>query len=574
MVRLLKYLKGHTLESILAPLFKMLEAGLDLIVPLIMADVINRGIALGDRDFIIGRCLLMVAIGLAGLACSITAQYFAARAAVRSCASLRRSLFDKIQTLDYLQSDRLGASTLITRMTSDINQVQSGLNLFLRLFLRSPFVVFGSLVMAFTIDVKAASIFALSIPVLAVVVFVIMLATIPMYKRVQSGLDELTGITRENLTGVRVVRAFGREKGEQARFDSSNERFNRRQLSVGRISALMNPLTYVIVNIAIAAILITGATEINAGTLTAGAVIALVNYMSQILIELVKLANLIIQLTRAAACAERVESALSCSPEMQYGTLEADASAAEAVRFDDVGLSYVQGAGESLSDISFVALRGETIGIIGGTGSGKSSLAGLIPRFYDATRGSISIFQKDIRDYSKEAVRSMCIMNTQQARLFSGTVRGNLLWGFPAADDSELWSALSLAKAEDFVRAKPQGLDEPIEQGGRNLSGGQRQRLAIARALLAHAPIIILDDSLSALDYATDAALREGLRTLRDSTVFIVSQRISSVMSADRILVLDDGRLVGNGTHESLLKSCAVYRDIFESQLGASGVRE
>ena len=296
--------------------------------------------------------------------------------------------------------------------------------------------------------------------------------------------------------------------------------------------------------------------------------------MSQILIELVKLANLIIQLTRAAACAERVESALSCSPEMQYGTLEADASAAEAVRFDDVGLSYVQGAGESLSDISFVALRGETIGIIGGTGSGKSSLAGLIPRFYDATRGSLSIFQKDIRDYSKEAVRSMCIMNTQQARLFSGTVRGNLLWGFPAADDSELWSALSLAKAEDFVRAKPQGLDEPIEQGGRNLSGGQRQRLAIARALLAHAPIIILDDSLSALDYATDAALREGLRTLRDSTVFIVSQRISSVMSADRILVLDDGRLVGNGTHESLLKSCAVYRDIFESQLGASGVRE
>lgn len=572
---MMKYLKGYGRESVTAPLFKMLEALFDLFVPLVMADIINNGIASGNAVYIWQRCGLLVALGFIGLACSITAQYFASKAAVGYAASLRHALMEHIQQLGFSELDRLGGSTLITRMTSDINQVQSGLNLFLRLFMRSPFVVIGGMIMAFVVNSRAAIIFVVTIPVLAVVVFGIMLLTMPMYKRVQSNLDGVTGLTRENLSGVRVVRAFNMEKSETERFNKSNALLLQMQLRVGRISALMNPLTYAIVNIAIIAILNTGAVQINVGTMLSGDVIALVSYMTQILVELVKLANLIIQVTKAMACAGRVNAVLNTQPEMQFSDKPVQqVSDAPAVRFDHVSLRYAGAGSESLSDISFEAAVGQTIGVIGGTGSGKSSLVNMIPRFYDATGGCVELFGNKISDYTRDQVRGDVGIVMQRAQLFSGTIRSNLLWGNSGATDDELWKALKTAQAAEFVRGKARGLDDVVEQGGRNLSGGQRQRLTIARALVRQPHILILDDSASALDYATDAALRRALKALPgDMTVFIVSQRTSSLMHADKILVLDDGALVGSGTHDELMHTCAVYREIYESQYGKEGDR-
>ncbi|MCI2046269.1 MAG: ABC transporter ATP-binding protein/permease [Faecalibacterium sp.] len=572
---LLTYLKDYKKESILAPLFKMLEALFDLFVPIVMANIINVGIARADTPYILQRCGLLILLALVGLACSITAQYYAARAAVGCATGLRHALFAHIESLGFSEMDTLGTSTLITRMTSDVNQVQSGVNLFLRLFLRSPFIVFGAMIMAFTIDGKAALIFVVAIPVLAVIVFGVMLWTMPLYKKVQSRLDTVLGITRENLSGVRVVRAFNKENAEVTRFEGANTVLTDTQLHVGRISALMNPLTYLVINLAILALLRTGAVEVNAGGLLAGDVIALISYMSQILVELVKLANLIIQVTKALACAGRVQSILDTKPTMQFAeSIPAAGDAAEAVRFTHVGLQYVGAGAESLTDISFCARRGETIGVIGGTGSGKSSLVSLIPRFYDATAGTVAIFGRPVTAWPKEALRSRIGTVLQKAQLFRGTVRSNLQWGNAAATDEELWAALETAQAADFVRAKPKGLDEPIEQGGRNLSGGQKQRLTIARALVAKPDILILDDSASALDFATDAALRKALAALPGQiTVFIVSQRASSLQHADQILVLDDGHLVGCGTHAALLQSCAAYQEIYESQFKKGGDR-
>jgi ATP-binding cassette subfamily B multidrug efflux pump len=578
---LLAYLRHYKKESILAPLFKMLEALFDLFVPIVMADIINTGIETGDTRYILQRCGLLVLLAVVGLACSITAQYYAARAAVGCCTELRHALFSHIQSLGFSEKDSLGTSTLITRMTSDINQVQSGVNLFLRLFLRSPFIVFGAMIMAFTINVRAAVIFVVAIPALSVIVFGVMLWTMPLYKKVQSRLDTVLGITRENLSGVRVVRAFNKEQSEVSRFEAANTALTGLSLHVGRISALMNPLTYLIVNLAILAILHTGAVQVNTGVLLAGDVIALISYMSQILVELVKLANLIVQVTKAIACAARVQAVLDIRPTMQFPSEEASGAASaapdsekEAVRFDQVGLRYAGAGGESLSDISFCALRGQTIGVIGGTGSGKSSLVSLIPRFYDATAGQVSVLGRPVQAWPKEALRRRVGIVLQKAQLFSGTIRSNLLWGNENATDDELWAALETAQAADFVRAKPKGLDEPVEQGGRNLSGGQKQRLTIARALVPQPDILILDDSASALDFATDAALRKALAALPDDkTVFIVSQRASSLQHADQILVLDDGRLVGCGTHAGLLESCETYREIYESQFKKGGDR-
>ena len=572
---MMKYLKGYGKESVIAPLFKMLEALFDLFVPLVMADIINTGIASGDSAYIWQRCGLLVLLGIIGLTCSITAQYFASKAAVGYATSLRHALMDHIQRLGFSEIDRLGGITLITRMTSDINQVQSGLNLFLRLFMRSPFVVIGGMIMAFVVNAQAAMIFVIAIPVLAVVVFGIMLLTMPMYKRVQSNLDSVTGLTRENLSGVRVVRAFNMENAEVSRFKLADGILRQMQLRVGRISALMNPLTYAIVNIAIIAILNTGAVQINAGTMQSGDVIALVSYMTQILVELVKLANLIIQVTKAMACAGRVNAVLNTEPEMKVPANPAQPVAgADAVSFNHVSLRYAQAGADSLSDISFSARPGQTIGVIGGTGSGKSSLVSLIPRFYDATGGNVELFGHPVSDYAREQVRGDVGIVMQRAQLFSGTIRSNLLWGNPNATDDELWQALETAQAAEFVRGKEDGLDEKVDQGGRNLSGGQRQRLTIARALVKKPRILILDDSASALDYATDAALRKALKALPgDMTVFIVSQRTSSLMHADKILVLDDGQLVGSGTHKELMQSCGVYREIYESQYGKDGDR-
>ena len=572
---MMKYLKGYGKESVIAPLFKMLEALFDLFVPLVMADIINTGIASGDSAYIWQRCGLLVLLGIIGLTCSITAQYFASKAAVGYATSLRHALMDHIQRLGFSEIDRLGGSTLITRMTSDINQVQSGLNLFLRLFMRSPFVVIGGMIMAFVVNAQAAMIFVIAIPVLAVVVFGIMLLTMPMYKRVQSNLDSVTGLTRENLSGVRVVRAFNMENAEVSRFKLADGILRQMQLRVGRISALMNPLTYAIVNIAIIAILNTGAVQINAGTMQSGDVIALVSYMTQILVELVKLANLIIQVTKAMACAGRVNAVLNTEPEMKFPANPAQPVAgADAVSFNHVSLRYAQAGADSLSDISFSARPGQTIGVIGGTGSGKSSLVSLIPRFYDATGGNVELFGHPVSDYAREQVRGDVGIVMQRAQLFSGTIRSNLLWGNPNATDDELWQALETAQAAEFVRGKEDGLDEKVDQGGRNLSGGQRQRLTIARALVKKPRILILDDSASALDYATDAALRKALKALPgDMTVFIVSQRTSSLMHADKILVLDDGQLVGSGTHKELMQSCGVYRETYESQYGKDGDR-
>ena len=574
---MLRYLDGYRRETVIAPLFKMLEALFDLFVPLVMADIIDHGIAAGDTRYILLRCGLLVLLGSVGLLCSVTAQYFSAKAAVGYASSLRHALFSHIQSLSFSSLDQLGVSTLITRMTSDVNQVQNGLNLFLRLFLRSPFVVFGSLVMAFFIDGRAALIFALTIPLLSVVVFGIMRLTMPMYQRAQAGLDRVLSITRENLSGARVVRAFHKEAAETERFREANAGLARMQLRVGRLSALMNPLTYAIVNLAIVALLQTGAVNIDAGSLRQGDLIALVNYMGQVLIELVKLANLIIQVSRALASAKRIGAVLAAPAGMQFpaenrAPRPAAPGAQIAVRFSHVCLTYAGAGAESLSDISFLARRGETIGVIGGTGSGKTSLVSLIPRFYDASSGTVEVFGQPVTDYDRQTLRSRIGLVMQKTRLFSGTIRDNLRYGDAAADDAALWEALSTAQAAEFVRAKPRGLDEMVEQNGRNLSGGQRQRLAIARALVRRPDILILDDSASALDFATDAALRQAIAGLSgDMTVFIVSQRTASLMQADRILVLDDGQLVGNGTHGELLKTCAVYREIHESQFQRGG---
>lgn len=588
---LLENLKHYKKECILAPLFKMLEAFFDLFVPIVVADIINVGIGNRDNLYIIQRCGILVLLAVIGITCSFTAQFFAARASVGCAAGLRHMLFSHIQTLGYSEIDTMGTSTLITRMTSDINQVQNGVNMFLRLFLRSPFIVFGAMIMAFTINVKIALVFLIAIPVLSVIIFGIMRITSPMYKMIQGRLDGVLGITRENLTGVRVVRAFGKENAEVERFETANGRLNDLQLHVGHISGLMNPLTYVVVNLGIIAILNMGAASIENGVLLSGDVIALVNYMSQILVELVKLANTVVLLSKALASLNRVKGVLETEPSMKF-TRENEASSieessrksqengktaskkknaegnfGEAVAFRNVCLTYKGAGEESLTGISFCAEKGQTIGVIGGTGSGKSSLVNLIPRFYDVTSGEVRIMGRPIQEWGREELRTSIGVVMQKAQLFAGTIRSNLLWGNPDATDEQLWKALKLAQAEEFVRSKPLGLDEPVEQGGRNFSGGQKQRLTIARALVSEPKILILDDSASALDFATDAALRKAIGTFPgEITVFIVSQRASSLKHADQILVLEDGEIADKGTHEELLKRCDVYREIYESQ--------
>lgn len=574
MKKLLVFLKDYKKETVLAPLFKMLEAGFELFVPLVMAAVIDRGIAQSDIPYVLKMGGVLVLLGLIGLTCSITAQYFAAKAAVGVSAKIKHALFKHIQELSFSEMDTLGTSTMITRMTSDANQVQNGVNMVLRLFLRSPFIVFGAMVMAFTIDVKAALIFVVTIPLLSIVVFGIMMITMPLYKKVQAGLDRVLGKTRENLTGVRVIRAFHKEEQETAEFEQSNSTLTHMQLFVGKISALTNPITYIIVNAATVALIYTGAVRVDTGYITQGEVVALVNYMSQILIELVKLANLIITITKALACANRIQSVFELQSSMEWetdgkkdGLWNAEGTSPYAVEFDHVGLTY-QGAGaESLSDIDFKVEKGQTIGIIGGTGSGKSSLVHLIPRFYDATRGSVRIDGKNVKDYGMEELRDKIGMVMQKAVLFQGTVRENLCWGKPNATTEEMNRALEISQAREFVDAKPKGLEEPIAQGGKNLSGGQRQRLTIARAVVKQPEILILDDSASALDYATDARLRKAIREMGErTTVFIVSQRTSSIQYADQIIVLEDGRIAGLGTHDELLQSCEVYQEIHYSQ--------
>lgn len=566
MKKLLVYLKGYEKETVLAPLFKMLEALFELFVPLVMAAVIDVGIGGHDRGYVIRMCLVLIALGVIGLACSITAQYFAAKAATGFSTVLRRELFAHIQSLSYTEMDNLGTSTLITRMTSDINQVQSGVNLVLRLFLRSPFIVFGAMIMAFTVDVKAAMIFVVAIPMLSVVVFGIMIWTMPLYRRVQGALDKVLGLTRENLTGVRVIRAFCLEEQEQTHFREKNERLTDMQKFVGKISGLMNPLTYIIVNGAVVVLLYTGAIRVDQGIITTGAVVALVNYMNQILVELVKLANLIINITKSVACGNRIQSVLEIPYSMKNGS-DTNLARADEVVFDHVGLTYAQAGTESLTDIDFSAKAGQTIGIIGGTGSGKSSLVNLIPRFYDATAGAVKINGKNVKDFDLETLRKMVGIVPQKAVLFKGTIEDNLRWGKKDATEEELWEALETAQAAEFVRERADGLQAKIDQGGKNLSGGQRQRLTIARALVGHPGILILDDSASALDFATDAALRKALREMKGNPiVFIVSQRTSSIRHADQIIVLDDGMVAGIGTHQELLENCPVYQEIHYSQ--------
>lgn len=566
MKKLLVYLKGYEKETVLAPLFKMLEALFELFVPLVMAAVIDVGIGGHDRGYVIRMCLVLIALGVIGLACSITAQYFAAKAATGFSTVLRRELFAHIQSLSYTEMDNLGTSTLITRMTSDINQVQSGVNLVLRLFLRSPFIVFGAMVMAFTVDVKAAMIFVVAIPMLSVVVFGIMIWTMPLYRRVQGALDKVLGLTRENLTGVRVIRAFCLEEQEQTHFREKNECLTDMQKFVGKISGLMNPLTYIIVNGAVVVLLYTGAIRVDQGIITTGAVVALVNYMNQILVELVKLANLIINITKSVACGNRIQSVLEIPSSMKNGS-DTNLARADEVVFDHVGLTYAQAGTESLTDIDFSAKAGQTIGIIGGTGSGKSSLVNLIPRFYDATAGAVKINGKNVKDFDLETLRKMVGIVPQKAVLFKGTIEDNLRWGKKDATEEELWEALETAQAAEFVRERADGLQAKIDQGGKNLSGGQRQRLTIARALVGHPGILILDDSASALDFATDAALRKALREMKGNPiVFIVSQRTSSIRHADQIIVLDDGMVAGIGTHQELLENCPVYQEIHYSQ--------
>ena len=570
---LLVHLKNYKKESVCAPLFKMLEALFELFVPLVMAAVIDVGIAQKDRPYIIKMCFVLVALGLIGLVCSITAQYFAAKAASGFGTGVRHALFEHIQKFTFSEMDTIGSSTLITRMTSDINQVQSGVNLVLRLFLRSPFIVFGAMIMAFTVDVKAALIFVVTIPVLSVIVFGIMLITMPLYKKVQADLDNVLLMTRENLTGVRVIRAFNKEKDERRRFEEGNQILTDAQKFVGRISGLMNPLTYAVVNGAIIVLIYAGAIRVNVGDLSQGEVVALLNYMSQILVELVKLANLIITVTKAIACGNRIGAVLKIRPDMESGNLKwADAEKngkrfAPAVEFDQVCLRYQGAAADSLSGISFRAERGQTIGIIGGTGSGKSSLVNMIPRFYDAASGTVRIFGRDIREYEIEDLRAHVGMVLQKAVLFKGTIAENIRWGKEDATEEEIREALEISQAKEFVDTREGGTDFMIEQGGRNLSGGQKQRLTIARALVRKPEILILDDSASALDFATDAKLRGAIRGMKENpTVFIVSQRASSIQYADQIIVLDDGQMAGIGTHDELLENCPAYQEIYYSQ--------
>lgn len=569
MKKLLVYLRDYKKECIFAPLFKLLEASFELIVPLVMAAIIDHGIAVSDRPYIFKMGGVLVLLALIGLTCSITAQYFAAKAAVGVATKLRHSLFSHIGTLSFSEMDTIGSSTLITRITSDINQVQSGVNMVLRLFLRSPFIVFGAMIMAFTVNVKAALVFVVAIPLLSVVVFSVMLASIPLFKKVQSGLDRVLGHTRENLEGARVIRAFNKEADEAKEFDASNDFLTNMQMVVGRISTLMNPLTYIIINCAILAVIWIGGKEVFGGIITQGEVVALVNYMSQILVELVKLANLIILINKAIACGNRIEEVLETKSTIENNP-NADTKRAvgdNAVTFSHVSMSYASTSEEALTDIDFTAKRGETIGIIGGTGSGKSSVVNLIPRFYDVSKGSVSIDGKDVRDYDLTELRDKIGVVMQKAVLFQGTIAENLRWGKPDATDEELWKAIEVAQATDVVEGKEGKLDYMIEQGGRNLSGGQKQRLTIARAVVKNPDILILDDSASALDFATDARLRAALRNLKgNKTIFIVSQRTSSIQFADKIIVMDDGQVAGIGTHEQLLENCEIYREIYESQ--------
>lgn len=575
MKRLLKYLKGYEKETILAPLFKMLEATFELIVPLVVAGIVDVGIKNRDTAYIWRACILMVALGLIGLVCSLTAQYFSARAAMGFSTGLRRDMFSHIGKLSYKELDRLGTPTLITRITSDINQAQAGVNLVLRLFLRSPFIVAGAVVMAFTINVKVAVIFVVAVPLISVVLYAIMKWTVPIYKRVQSSLDKISLLTRENHVGVRVVRAFGRQKEETAAFSETNNEYTKIQIAAGKISALLNPATCVIMNFAVMGILWLGGREVNSGNLTQGDVVALVNYMSQILIALVALANLIVAVTKALASAGRINEVFDTLPGLtDEGTKEqASEAGAPAVEFSDVTFTYEDAKAPSLSHISFQVMPGETVGIIGGTGCGKSTLVNLIGRFYDVQEGEVRVNGNSVKNYPFSQLRRKVGMVPQQAVLFKGTIQENMRWGKEDASEKEIFHALSVAQAEEFVRKKPKGLNTMISQGGTNLSGGQRQRLTIARALVGNPEILILDDSASALDFATDAALRRAIKKeTGEMTVFLVSQRASSVRQADKILVLDDGELAGVGTHEQLFKSCQVYREICLSQLSEEEV--
>lgn len=580
MKKLLVFLKDYKKETVLAPLFKMLEASFELLVPLVVQMIVDVGIRNGDRGYVGRMCLVMILLGIIGLVSSITAQYFSAKAAVGFATKLRHTLFGHLQKLSYAQMDHLGTSTMITRMTSDINQVQNGVNMVLRLFLRSPFIVLGAMVMAFTIDVQAALVFVVVIPLLSVVVFGIMLISIPLYKKVQSGLDGLLGVTRGNLTGVRVLRAFHKEEEEIAAFSESNENLTGMQMFVGRISAVMNPVTYVVINGGLIALLWVGAIKVDGGILTQGAVLALVNYMSQILVELVKLANLIITINKALACANRIGSVLEIEPDMadaldgngkndKNGAGESGADT-PIVEFDHVSLTYPGAGAESLTDVDFRVMRGQTIGVIGGTGAGKSSLVNLIPRFYEATAGSVKVDGIPVEQYALETLRNKIGVVPQKAVLFKGTIRENLMMGAAAGQqvtEADLRQALEISQSAEFVDNKPEGLETPVSQGGKNLSGGQKQRLTIARALVRQPEILILDDSASALDYATDLKLRRAIHGMEKApAVFIVSQRASSILSADCIIVLDDGEVAGMGRHEELLASCETYQEIYYSQ--------
>lgn len=567
MRKLLRFLKDYKKESILSPLFKLLEASFELFVPLVMAAIIDTGIGNKDGGFILKMCGILILLALVGLTCSITAQYFAAKAAVGFATKVRHALFDHIQKLSYTEMDTAGTDTMITRMTSDINQAQSGVNMVLRLFLRSPFIVFGAMIMAFTIDVKAALIFVVTIPVLSVVVFGIMIITIPLFRRVQASLDKVLGVTRENLTGSRVIRAFNKEQEEIADFDESNEKLTDVQLFVGKISALMNPLTYIIINVALVILIWTGAIQVNIGKISQGEVVALVNYMSQILVELVKLANLIITVTKAIACGNRVQSIFEMETSLVDGNGSKKEDTGYTVEFRNVSMRYKGAGADTLTGIDFKAKPGDTIGIIGGTGSGKSSVVNLIPRFYDVTEGQVMVDGMDVREYKITDLRDKIGIVPQKAVLFAGTVRSNLAWGKEDATEEEMQQALSVAQAAEVVDKKDGKLDAEVEQGGKNFSGGQKQRLTIARALVKQPEILIMDDSSSALDYATDAKLRQAIHNMPNRpTVFIVSQRAASIMYADKIIVLDDGTVAGAGTHEELLKDCSVYQEIYYSQ--------
>lgn len=575
MKSLLKYLKDYKKETVLAPFFKMLEALFELFVPLVMAAIIDTGIAGNDKPYIFQMSGILIALGLIGLVCSITAQYFSAKAACGCAAKLKNALFEKMQAMTFTEMDHVGASTMINRMTTDVNQVQTGINMVLRLFLRSPFIVFGAMIMAFTVNAKAALVFVVVIPVLSVIVFGIMLVTIPLYKNVQGQLDNVLEKTRENLAGIRVIRAFGKEEEEIREFEARNNALTRFQQYVGKISALMNPVTYVVINIAIAVLIYVGAIQVNVGILTQGAVVALYNYMSQILVELIKLANLIITMTKSAASAQRIETIFKVSKGKKEIEILPEGNTEAKVVFDHVTLAYENAGENTLTDIDFIVNSGDTIGIIGGTGSGKTSLVHLIPGFYPVKQGAVYVDGKNVRSYEEGELRDKIGIVMQKAVLFKGTIRENMLWGNENATDEEIIQAIETAQGKDILEKKENGLDEEIEQGGRNLSGGQKQRLCIARALVRKPEILILDDSASALDYATDAALRKSLKNLSyHPTTFIVSQRTSSIMHADKIIVLDDGHMVGIGTHEELLQTSSVYKEIYDSQFKKESGKE